>query len=394
MTKTTVLLVDDEPKVISSLSRELMEYDAFEIVAAYSGIDGLEVLKENPGTTVIISDFHMPGMDGISFLVEAQKIVPDASRILLTGAAGMDVAIDAINRGAIFRFLLKPCPHDVLVGAIQAGIRQNQLINSEKELLSKTLNGSIRILIDILSTLNPVFFAEATRRKDLMRKLSIALNKEHSWEAELSALLCQVGCVAVPQDILQKWAGNEPLSDNENSMIKTIPSVSSQLVRNIPRLENISNAIKYQSTPFIRLDPNSKAPAGEEIPELARLLKIVIDFQQINSRINDPGMAFQELLNRHGEYDPKILAIFQVKVVKEEIANHGKSADKLLEIKSTTGEGIQPGMIIARDIFDKQGRLMASRGTIITEVLEQLLKNYIWSQRIVGPILVGERKYA
>ncbi|MHC1781991.1 MAG: HD domain-containing phosphohydrolase [Anaerolineaceae bacterium] len=393
MTGTTILLVDDEPRVISSLTRELMEYETFDVLSAFSGNEALDILKENPETAVIISDFHMPGMDGVSFLVESQKITPDASRILLTGAAGMDVAIDAINRGQLFRFLLKPCEHENLLSAINAGLRQHQLVTSERELLSKTLNGAIRILIDILSTLNPNIFAEATRRKDLVRKLSQALNIENAWEGELAALLCQVGCVAVPQDLLNKWTRNELLNEKEQAVINAIPQVSSQLVRNIPRLENIAGAIKFQNLPFVNKDPKSKLPGGEEIPELGRLLKIILDYQKYFSKSNDPRLAYQEMLDNRGEYDPKMLSVFQVKVVNEEISSLGKNAAEIVEIQSVLGEGIEPGMIVARDILDRQGRLMASRGTIISEVLEQLLKNYLWSQRIIGPIMVGKRRY-
>jgi response regulator RpfG family c-di-GMP phosphodiesterase len=393
MTRPTILLVDDEPKVISSLSRELMEQDVFELQSALSGSDGLEILKNNPATAVIVSDFHMPGMDGITFLVESQKIVPDASRILLTGAAGMDVAIDAINRGQIFRFLLKPCPMDVLLSALQAGIRENQLITSERELLSKTLNGSIRILIEILSAMNPEIFAEATRRKDLVRKLSLALNIEQAWEAELAALLCQVGCVAVPQDVLKKWSKKEALNEQELAVIHSIPRIGSQLVKNIPRLENIAVAIKLQNTSFIDKNPKPNEPSGEKIPVLGRLLKIILDYQRFYSQKKDPKLAFQEMLDRRDEYDPMMLAVFQVKVVNDEIASFAKPADEMVDIQSITGESIQAGMVIARDILDKQGRLVVSRGTIISEVLEQLLKNYLWSQRIIGPIVVGMRKY-
>jgi response regulator RpfG family c-di-GMP phosphodiesterase len=393
MTKQIILLVDDEPKVISSLNRELMEYDAFTVLSAYSGDEALGILRQNPTVAVIISDYHMPGMDGIAFLVESQKIAPDASRILLTGAAGLDVAIDAINRGQLFRFLLKPCAHEVLLSAINAGMRQHQLMTSEKDLLSKTLNGAIRILMEILSTQNPDIFTEATRRKDLARKLSQALHMENAWEAELASLLCHVGSVAVPQDVIMRWSKNEKISDKEKTLIDAIPQVSSQLVRNIPRLENIATGLKYQSTPFINKDPKSKQPSGESIPELGRLLKIILDYQHILRKTNDPRVAFQDMLDNRGDYDPQMLAVFQVTVVEEEVSRFARQADEIEVIQSQLGEGIEAGMVVARDIFDRHGRLMASRGTIITEVLEQLLKNYLWSQRITGPIMVGLRKY-
>jgi response regulator RpfG family c-di-GMP phosphodiesterase len=198
MKTNLVLLVDDEPNVRNSLSRELLEMDVCEVLTAQNGEEGLKVLRKNPKIAVIVSDYRMPGMDGIKFLTEAQRIVPDTTRIMLTGAADLEMAIEAVNSGRIFRFLLKPCPTEVFLNAIKASIRQNQLILGEREFLTKTLNGSIQILIDVLAAIDPESFAHAHRLRQLAHHLAVRLKLEQLWEVDLAALLSQIGSVTIP----------------------------------------------------------------------------------------------------------------------------------------------------------------------------------------------------
>src|SRR4030042_1805929 len=90
---------------------------------------------------VIVSDLKMPGMNGIKFLSKVREMAPDSVRVMLTGFAELQTAIDAVNEGNIFRFLTKPCPPDILSRALDMGIEQYRLITAERELLEQTLKG-------------------------------------------------------------------------------------------------------------------------------------------------------------------------------------------------------------------------------------------------------------
>jgi response regulator RpfG family c-di-GMP phosphodiesterase len=199
MIRDKVLLVDDEPRVLSALSRDLFELDLETILTAPSADMAMEQLQANPDTAVIVSDYRMPGMNGVDFLTRCQQICPDASRIMLTGFADLQMAVDSVNQANIFRFLLKPCKPNILVATIQAGFRQHQLVISERELLSKTLNGSVKVLIDILSALSPELFARTNNLRYLGRSLGQALQLENIWDVELAVLLCRLGAVNVPK---------------------------------------------------------------------------------------------------------------------------------------------------------------------------------------------------
>ncbi|MFD1625263.1 hybrid sensor histidine kinase/response regulator [Azospirillum griseum] len=128
-----VLLVDDDPNVLSGYRRHLGR--RYTLLTALGGQEALGILDAEPGIAVIIADMRMPGMNGVQFLSECQKHHGDAVRIMLTGNADQDTAIQAVNRGHVFRFLTKPTPVETVIEAVDAGLRQHRLHQAERELI-------------------------------------------------------------------------------------------------------------------------------------------------------------------------------------------------------------------------------------------------------------------
>jgi FixJ family two-component response regulator len=112
MMERTLLLVDDEENVTSALVR-LLRRDGYRILKAASGEEGLAMLAENQ-IGVIISDQRMPGMSGVEFLSEVKTRYPETVRIVLSGYTELNSVTEAINRGAIYKFLTKPWEDDLL----------------------------------------------------------------------------------------------------------------------------------------------------------------------------------------------------------------------------------------------------------------------------------------
>jgi serine phosphatase RsbU (regulator of sigma subunit) len=138
--KDKVLLVDDDAMVLAGLKRQLRNH--FDIDTALSGEDALNQVQQNGPYAVIVSDFMMPGMNGIEFLSRVKKSNPDTVRMMLTGAADMPTAIRAVNEGSIFQFHPKPCPAETLCQAIQTAIAEYRKVVSEQRQL-KNFKSSI-----------------------------------------------------------------------------------------------------------------------------------------------------------------------------------------------------------------------------------------------------------
>jgi signal transduction histidine kinase len=133
-----VLFVDDEPQVLLGLKNVLRH--RFDVTTAGGGQEGLECLTQAGPFTVVVSDFRMPGMNGAEFLRRVRDVVPDTVRMLLTGQAGLEDTISAVNEGHIFRFLAKPCPAPVLIQALDGAVEQARLVTRDRELLESKLD--------------------------------------------------------------------------------------------------------------------------------------------------------------------------------------------------------------------------------------------------------------
>ncbi len=129
----SILIVDDDPNVISAIKRSLME-EPYNIYTANSGVEGLNILKEHK-IKLIISDEKMPGMTGTEFLSAVKNLFPETIRIMLTGHASIQAAMKAVNSGEIYRFFAKPWDDVELKLSIRSAIEKYNLEEENRRLL-------------------------------------------------------------------------------------------------------------------------------------------------------------------------------------------------------------------------------------------------------------------
>ena len=136
----TLLLVDDEDSIVSAL-RRLLRRDGYHIVTANSGAQGLQRLAEN-SVDVIVSDQRMPGMTGVEFLRRAKELYPDTVRMVLSGYTELQSITDAINEGAIYKFLTKPWDDERLRGHVAEAFSQKGMADENRRLASAVLRAN------------------------------------------------------------------------------------------------------------------------------------------------------------------------------------------------------------------------------------------------------------
>ena len=127
-----LLLVDDEPNIVAALKR-LLRSEQYQIFTAHSGPQGLELLAEQP-VDVIVSDQRMPGMVGADFLRKAREQYPETIRIMLSGYTELQSVTDAVNEGAIYKFLTKPWDDEQLRGHIAEAFRVKEIADENLRL--------------------------------------------------------------------------------------------------------------------------------------------------------------------------------------------------------------------------------------------------------------------
>jgi len=374
-----ILLVDDEINVLNAFTRHLRK--DFDMRTALGAQEGLGFIQEEGPFAVVVSDLKMPGMDGIQFLAKVRELYPDTLRIMLTGHADLNVAIEAINSGEVFRFLVKPCSVENLKKNILDAIAIYRLKEAEKELLENTLKNSIKVLMEILELVSPEAFGRSRRLAELATSIAMRMGiKESLWEIETSALLSQIGWVIIPPSLVLKLFSGESLTDEEKQIYEMHPMIGSELIGKIPRLENVAKIICYQEKCYDGSGVPKDAVKGKDIPLGARILKVSIDFDTFKLRFEKDRKAFEMMKLQADLYDPQILEVLQDMII-------GTEKEEITQLELTVDE-LKEGMLLAEDVRTKKGQLLITKGNTVSNTLIERLKNFAVSVGVKEPIVV------
>lgn len=360
-----ILFVDDDPDTLEAYKRTLSP--EFKIDIADGAANGFAAIEENGPYSVVISDMRMPLVSGAEFLGQVRQRASDSVRMLLTGESDLSSAIEAVNQGNIFRFLTKPCKPEVLRNAIAAGIKQYRLVTSERELLEKTLLGSIKVLTEVLSAASPEAFGRSIRIAHYVRHIAAKLALPSPWCIEAAATLSQLGCITLEPDLMQRAYAGVKLTAEEQDRFDEHPQAAMELLKNIPRLESAAWIIGQQlkrDIPEVELD--FPGFSSTELLLGAKILKLAVAFEE--SRFNFPSEsgALASLRNRSNEFESSL-----VNALRDLPTDN---ADKQLCRVSTSR--LRAGMILDQEIKSGQDVLLVAKGQELTSALIMRLTNY------------------
>lgn len=356
-----VLCVDDEPRVVESLVLNLRA--DYEVHTASSGTEALRKLREINGAAVVVSDMRMPGMDGATLLQRVRESYPAATRILLTGEPGRDVAVLAVNKGRIFRYLTKPCALEDLRAAIEAGVDQHRLLNAERAVLQETLLGLIAALVDVLAITNPVAFGRASRVKRLAMEFAQSLGYAEFWQLDASAMLSQIGYISLPVELAEKIYYGARLTPEEQTLADAVGKVSAQVLDHVPRLEpvmQILTAVSWTDEQIAKLGEGT-------IGHATRILALMLEFDTLVIRGETADVAVQTLRARSSRFGPDML---------EQFARHVGASAGAAEMREIALKSVHPGMTILQDVRTPVGTLLVPRGFEVTKRFQERIGNF------------------
>jgi response regulator RpfG family c-di-GMP phosphodiesterase len=379
-----ILFVDDEPNVLSAIQRQL--HGRFEVQTASTPLAGLQALLNGRDFSVVVADMGMPKMNGVEFLAKAGEIAPEVVRVMLTGYVSQSTAAEAINQGSIFRFLNKPCSTEKLVQALDAAVAQHNLMTAERDLLENTLGGSLKILSEILALADPKAFGQAESLRAAIRRFAFALNLTPTWYLEAAALLCQIGLVTVPPELILKSRQGQPLNAGEMEIFNHLPAVGSSLLAQIPRMEGVARAILYQNKNFDGSGFPEDTVAGEAIPAGARMLKILVDIARLESGGLGRVDALAKMRARSGTYDPRLLDALEHSSGPAAWA----SSDPTAAATTVAFADLRVGHVLRGNLETKGNMLLVTAGNRITPMLLHRLRNFSALYGIQEPICVEE----
>lgn len=359
-----ILCVDDDPYILEGYKRQLRKM--FDLHIALGGESALNIIKKEGPFSVVVTDMNMPEMNGIEFLKRVRQIAPDTVRIMLTGMSDLQVAINAVNEGYVFRFLTKPSESKTILETLSAAIIQYRLITAEKELQEKTLTGIIKLLIEVLETINYIAFSRSMRIKDYVVQMATMLKLEPLWQYEIAALLSQIGCVMIPADILEKVIEGRQMHNDELELFKSHAEIGSRLISSIPRLETVSKIIANQYIPFSDYSQDQERRTVN-VSMGAQLIKIANDFDMLLGRYMSIKETILVMKSNSKEYNPDILLLLEY--IKIPVYDN--------VIRILTAKDLYHGMVVAENVFSKNGTMIIGKGKELTENSILRIRNFV-----------------
>ena len=373
-----ILLVDDDSNVLDGYRRSLCKEFAMETAEGVA--QALAFATEKGPYAVVISDMRMPEMDGIQLLSRIKAIAPDTIRVMLTGNADMDTAINAINEGSIFRFLNKPCSKEIMARTITAALVQYRLVTAEKQLLEQTLSGTLQVLTQVLSLVNPAAFGRAERARRYIHHIATSMKLGNPWQYEVAAMLSQLGCVTLAPETIEAVYRGEALPPEEQAQYDAHPRVAYALLSKIPRLEPVAWMIAQQ---------NRHEPAADDskVPDMrlgAEILRLVLAYEQLIHNGASRNEAAHTLALQNKNFSPEF---FRTLVTLDPNAEEG-------ETRKCQVEDLAPGMIVQEELHTLAGTLVVSKGQEVTPTVIVKLKNLLARGAIVNNVSASLPKSA
>lgn len=299
-----ILVVDDDLNLLNGIRRYFGT--RFNISVAQNGDEALAMVTDHGPYSVVICDMRMPGLSGIEVLERVTALAPDTVRLMLTGNADQKTAIDAINRGKVYKFFNKPCAPSNLAAGIEDALALYHRTIAEREILETTVAGSIRMVSDLLALADPVSFKSTTKIANWAGRIARAMGIANTWQVETAAGLSSLGLISVPPEVLARQRAGEKLTATEADIVARAPEVARNILCNIPRLEPIAEIVYYQDKYFNGMGFPGDAKAGPDLPVGARIIHVLKALAAL-SDLPPTKDQFEFLGRESGRFDPEVL---------------------------------------------------------------------------------------
>ncbi|HEV7680087.1 MAG TPA: HD domain-containing phosphohydrolase [Candidatus Dormibacteraeota bacterium] len=311
---STVLVVDDDPTV-RKFMRLSLEHDGFDVLTCGDGAQAVSLLASETHIDVLLSDYHLPGVNGLELVAVAHRMDPGLPSIMVTGSAEFDVAVKAMSAGAI-GYLVKPFTRDLLRITVSRACERRRLSEDAIRLrmVVPMLERFTMMLADVVEARDIETHAHCRRLVAMSDRIAEAMaipeGERHS--IRLGACLHDVGKIAVPDAILHK-AG--PLEPHEWETMRSHPELGASLMEGVEQWRKARTIVRHHHERF----DGSGYPdrlAGQDIPIGARIVAVsdAVDVM-INGRPYSPPRSPEHVIeevraHRGRQFDPEVADVF------------------------------------------------------------------------------------
>jgi HD-GYP domain-containing protein (c-di-GMP phosphodiesterase class II) len=268
-------------------------------------------------------------------------------------------------------FLTKPLDRIALQARVRTTLRLNRYRRQleQRKQTVKTMEGSMAVMQDILSLVDPGTFGRSNRLQSMVAELGSALGYPNVPELKLAAALCQIGRVIIPVEVRDRESKGERLTNAESRMFERVPEVGERLLAHIPAFKVVASIVLWQDKRFDGTGFPFETRVGDEIPYGARIIHLMQDVLEHQAGGLGRGAAIAVCAEDVGHYDPKILEVAMV------LFGTDSSVERLVSLGD-----LEVGMVTRSDIKDEAGRTLVGTGMVITDPLLHRL-NYFHETR-------------
>jgi len=401
----TILCVDDEPHILSSL-RRLLKPHGYQFLGAGSAEEGIALL-DSEKIDLVISDMRMPGMQGSEFLGIARERWPSVVRVMLTGYSDVSSTIEAINKGEIYRYISKPWNDLEVLGVLNQALERRRIEDENRKLQAalvlkntelQELNGTledrvaartaevermamqirkshintIKTFSTLLEWREGLLAGHSRRVADMARKLAQAMgcSEQETQDVFIAGLIHDIGLISLPDKVIEKPVSllqGEDLHRYEKHAAFgeqiLLSQDDQQMVASIIR----SHHERHDGAGF----PDRLV--GAMIPLGARVLGVTDAYDDLcHGRITSARLAESDACavisrGRGSQFDPEVVDVFLQMLLAAKPA-----PEKPPRLVRTVD--LQAGMRLARDLVSPEGLVLLSAGHVIHADLIRRLK--------------------
>ncbi len=411
--QSTLLLVDDEPGILSAL-RRLLRPHGYRILTAGGGAEGLQIL-EAEAVDLVISDMRMPEMDGAKFLEAVRARWPGVMRLLLTGYADIGSTVAAINRGEIYRYIAKPWDDADIVLIVAKALEQSRLerenrhlteltrrqndellalnasledkvaqrtgelaqtnasLNLANDELKRNFMVSIKVFANLIEIREGAVGGHSRRVADLARRLAarMGLDAKTQQDVFLAGLLHDIGKIGFPDALLARPVSH--MSADEQTRYRKHPAAGEAALMPLVELQQAASFVRSHHERFDGQGFPDRL-AGEDIPLGARVLAVVNDFDALQigtltEKRHNADEALRSLAQgSHRRYDARVVDAF--------IEMLGGTGPEAVHARVVAAPDLKAGMVLARDLCGHDGTLLLAADYVLDATLVSHIQRF------------------
>ncbi len=375
ISESNILVVDDNEVNLDVLVDALG--DTYTVSVATDGFAALEAVAENPPDLVLL-DVMMPGMDGYEVCekLKASRKTRSIPVIFVTAQTEIDDEIKGFAAGAV-DYITKPISPPVVKARVATHLKLRNSERQLRELLEKTLGGTVGMLTNMLSIANPSAFSRASRVARHVKRMAEALKMGQYWQIQMSAMLSQIGCITLTPETIDRIHRGEEVRMEERDAFDRHPRVGYALISRIPNLKEVAEMVVRQHN--LRAETDGGEQSGNLVRQGSRMLKLALDFETKISSGKSPSEALALLRSEKDVYGDGLFKTFS-RIME---ADSSPSPIQYLHARELT-----PGMVIKKDIMTIKGKLLIGAGTEVTLPVFETLNNFARTGFIEEPFEV------